>query len=737
MIDPGGIPQYTGDFTKLDKAVSDLRKRAVGIRDAGQNVHSRFQATAAYYKAPEAEQLLSSTQPVMDTADDLAADIESLANALDTFAFEAKPHADKLKQLALDAIAFVNSVQGNDDWTQDQDKVDKHQALMDGVAAAVEGFQEAERNAATKIDAIGSAVCRPAWVVDDGSHGAHMYGVSASMLKNAKDLPWGSPEGRTYERWSLDWWGHGIKSWAWDGIVKDSIWGGFVGLGVFEDNILGINGSEAQHQTWDGLRRTFVGAYAYGMDALGQGDHLSDWQRGSEAYAKEFGKQFIAYDMWDEDPARAHAVTTFNLLTVIGGAGGVLGKLGKLSKAGRLAETASTVAKVGNVLDPISGAARAARAVSDLPKVSEVLANVSDRLRLPSAKFPEAILDLNDRYRVGKDGQLIPVNADGTPNLAEAPHEPAAADRGHGGASQSHLPSDSSRGATDASAHSNRSHELVGTGARAEHAAGSAHTSGQPSEQTRGHSSGHSASREGSSSGSAATESLGRSGAGGGNGGHGFPGTGHGSHGSEPDHGSADHDAADAQETHDSSADVGSHSSEAHHHGGSDGEPDYTRRALPPGTADRTLREMRSMRHSRERYKGAEDYVRKVAGGAPERHYRVPTHDHPYYPVEAPGGRNVDVPVDMPGGRTLAVEVKHYLGWRTIKLKDGSTRPVRGEVPLNEGIIEQINKDLTLRRLNPRFDPRWLFLHAPPSQALRDYLIQARIIFIEYGPAPK
>ncbi|MGW2883089.1 hypothetical protein ACWDBP_44400 [Streptomyces sp. NPDC001233] len=238
MIDPGGIPQYTGDFTKLDKAVSDLRKRAVGIRDAGQNVHSRFQATAAYYKAPEAEQLLSSTQPVMDTADSFAADIESLANALDTFAFEAKPHADKLNQLALDAIDFVKSVEGDDHWTQDQKKVDEHQALMDGVAAAVEGFQEAERNASTKIDAIGSVVCRPAWVVDDGSHGAHMYGVSASILKDAKDLPWGSPEGRTYDRWSLDWWGHSIKSWAWDGIVKDSLWGGFVGLGVFEDNIL-------------------------------------------------------------------------------------------------------------------------------------------------------------------------------------------------------------------------------------------------------------------------------------------------------------------------------------------------------------------------------------------------------------------------------------------------------------------------------------------------------------------
>ncbi|MFK0254790.1 hypothetical protein [Streptomyces sp. NPDC090445] len=83
------------------------------------------------------------------------------------------------------------------------------------------------------------------------------------------------------------------------------------------------------------------------------------------------------------------------------------------------------------------------------------------------------------------------------------------------------------------------------------------------------------------------------------------------------------------------------------------------------------------------------------------------------------------------------MEVKHYLEWRTITLKDGSTRTVKGEVPLSDGIKQQINKDLALRRADPKFDPRWVFLHAPPSQALRNYLTQARVIFVEYGPAPK
>ncbi|MER8088853.1 hypothetical protein ABTZ57_28020 [Streptomyces sp. NPDC094048] len=425
MIEPGGIPQYTGDFGQLEKAASSLRTHATGIRTGGKDVHSRFQATAAYYKAPEADKLFSSTQPVMDTAEEFAGDIESLADALDTFIFEAKPHADRLKQLKLDAFTFVDSVRGDDDWTKDQTKVDAHQALLDGVVAAREAFQEAERNAANKINAISPGMCRPQWVVDDGTHGLGMYGQSADALKDVKDLPWGSPEGRTYERWSLEWWGHGAKSWAWDGIVKDSIWGGIDGLGT----LAGFHGAQERDQAWDGLRRTVVGGYAYGMDLFGQDEHLTGWQRDSKVYAKEFGKQFIAYDMTAEDPARAHAVVSFNLLTL---ASGPLAAASKLGKGGTFARAAGTVAKIGDALDPLGGAFKAAKALSDLPKVSQVLANVSDHLQIPKTKFPDGALDLSDRYRVDKDGNFIPLDRDGTPNLDPARHEPSAAERGVG-----------------------------------------------------------------------------------------------------------------------------------------------------------------------------------------------------------------------------------------------------------------------------------------------------------------
>ncbi|MFF3782701.1 hypothetical protein [Streptomyces sp. NPDC001933] len=165
------------------------------------------------------------------------------------------------------------------------------------------------------------------------------------------------------------------------------------------------------------------------MDLFGQDEHLSGWQRESKAYAKEFGKQFIAYDMWEEDPARAHAAVSFNILTL---AAGPLAGAAKLGKGGTIAKAAGTMAKIGDALDPLSGTFKAAKALSDLPKVSQVLANVSEHLQLPKTKFPDGALDLSDRFRVDKDGNFIPLGRDGTPDLTPARHEPSAAERGAG-----------------------------------------------------------------------------------------------------------------------------------------------------------------------------------------------------------------------------------------------------------------------------------------------------------------
>ena len=57
---------------------------------------------------------------------------------------------------------------------------------------------------------------------------------------------------------------------------------------------------------------------------------------------------------------------------------------------------------------------------------------------------------------------------------------------------------------------------------------------------------------------------------------------------------------------------------------------------------------------------------------------------------------------------------------------------LKWEVPLSAHIKEQINKDVWLSRNHPGFSPRWEFIGAGPSQEPREYLIKAKVLFVEY-----
>lgn len=164
---------------------------------------------------------------------------------------------------------------------------------------------------------------------------------------------------------------------------------------------------------------------------------------------------------------------------------------------------------------------------------------------------------------------------------------------------------------------------------------------------------------------------------------------------------------------------------------GPGGTPQLALGAGSPTT--RTLDEIRRIRDWRTRWQAGEQYVQELWGGGSQRHYPVDTNTDPDFPVTRPGGRDVDVPVTMPDGTTVAVEVKMYQQYRMVEVAPGQHAPHRVEVPLSDGIREQINKDVALRNEDPSYDPRWSFLGAGPSPALRDYLTRAGIIFLEYG----
>ncbi|MFJ1529443.1 hypothetical protein ACIOFV_13625 [Streptomyces mirabilis] len=428
MIDPSGIPQFTGDFDLLDKDTSGLRGDAIGIRNGGMDVHSRFQMLEAFYTAPEADDLFATTQPVMDKADAFATKLETVADALDTYSIEARPLAKKLAQLKTDAFAFVDSVEGDDNWTYDGDKIHRHQQLMDGVAAAESAFREAERRAATKISAL---VGGPEFVVDDGHHTVNkktvMYGYGLDILKHAKDTPWGAPESESHHAWEVGYW---AKSFFWDGLVIDNIWGGIKGLGT----LVGWNGSDAAGDAWGHLGDVVSGIGQYTAKPY---DALMDWAIGPDKEsatevrqkkaARDFAKSMVAWDMWSENPARAAATVVFNGLTLGAGPLAVAAKGGEV---GAVAKGAGIAAKVGEYIDPVAvGLKATGKAISTLPKLSDLATGIRTGIGASAdSQRIHSVIELGDGSKVRiEDGKFIPVDKHGNV-IGDTPRQEASAD---------------------------------------------------------------------------------------------------------------------------------------------------------------------------------------------------------------------------------------------------------------------------------------------------------------------
>jgi hypothetical protein len=459
VINLSGIPQFTGDFDQLDKDVSGLRRDAIGIRNGGSDVHSRFQMLGAFYTAPEAETLFATTQPVMDRADAFAAKLETVADALDTFSIEARPLAKRLDQLKTDATAFVSSVENDDDWTDDEDKVDENRRLINDVTAAQDAFREAERRAATRISAL---VGGPKFVAENGSGFYRLdtvrYGYTTDLLEGADDLPWGTADDRTYEEWSWGWFGHGAKSFFWDGIYKDGIKAGAEGLWSL------VTGDD---EAWSGLTDAVTGIGLYTMTpydafmdwAIGPDEESADEVRAKET-AKEFGKALVAWDMWQENPVRATGTVIFNVLTL---SAGPLATASKASKGGMAGKTAGVAAKAGMYMDPVYVGLRASgTAVGKLPRLSEVTSRVIGATgTAPDARRVDSVIELEDGSKVViENGEFIPYNRHGdvisdrpkqerSANAETMPEQTPVRERELAGVSATSRASDAAAGAGD------------------------------------------------------------------------------------------------------------------------------------------------------------------------------------------------------------------------------------------------------------------------------------------------
>ncbi|WP_406292690.1 hypothetical protein [Streptomyces sp. NBC_00624] len=410
MIKPEAIPQFTGDLGQLEKDYGSLKTDAGHIRGTGSDVHTQFQGLSAYYQAPEAEKLFASTKPVQDRADTFADDLEKVSTALSDYATEVRPLVTKLAQLKADATTFVNKVKDDDDWEYDEDKIDEHNQLRDDVTTTVAAFWAAERTCHNKITALFGGT---QMVAGDGSDRKDQYGFNADDLKNAK-LPWGDPMEEKHHVWEV---GHWVKSFVWDGLIVDGIWGTIKGLGT----LVGFGGWDAMGQAWKGLAQLATGLAITSIPGAGAlfwtlpDDKLPSWLRDSRTAMKETGKALVAWDEWGKNPGRAAGAVTFNVLTTVftGGAGAGVSGAGK---AGAVAKVLSVAGKAGKVIDPMTYIAKGAGAglskIGDITKGLKGIGNIEiPTLPDDAIVLPEGALKLPDGAVHLPEGAVIPDGA--------------------------------------------------------------------------------------------------------------------------------------------------------------------------------------------------------------------------------------------------------------------------------------------------------------------------------------
>ncbi|MFB8249568.1 hypothetical protein ACFC5X_31575, partial [Streptomyces sp. NPDC055952] len=220
-----------------------------------------------------------------------------------------------------------------------------------------------------------------------------------------------------------------VKSFVWDGLIVDGVWGTIKGLGT----LVGFGGWEAMGQAWKGLAQLATGLALSSIPGVATAfwalpdDKLPSWIRDSRTAMKETGKALVAWDEWGKNPARAAGAVTFNVVTTVftGGAGAAASGAGK---AGAVAKALSVAGKAGRVIDPMTYIAKGAGAglskIGDITKGLRGVGNIDipalpeNALTLPegSVRLPGGTVQLPEGAAIPDGATRLP---DGTVRLPD------------------------------------------------------------------------------------------------------------------------------------------------------------------------------------------------------------------------------------------------------------------------------------------------------------------------------
>ncbi|MGC4746899.1 hypothetical protein ACLQ28_14720 [Micromonospora sp. DT201] len=367
MINPGEIPQIPGDMDALATHAQTVKTTGVDFANTGQAVDTTWQGLAAVYEAPEAAQLFAASGPVRTVSASVGEDMQAVGTALTTYAAEVKGIKAQLASLLDQAEQFVGSTKDDEDWREDEGKVNQHNGLISAVNAQVAAFLEAQRKCANTINALyGGRQYRADNA--DGNLEDGEYGFTADMLNAAAGedgaLPWGSNE--EHDRGFL-----GDVGAFFGGIGEGFVTmledlGGLIG----RDPVTGEWSWGTAGQSWLGLGKfvwavsiyinpvTIVIDQTVGMPFMEQ--------REAGNLLLNAGKSIIAYDTWGEDKSKAAGLTTFNVVSAVIGTKGAGSGLRGAGAAVNGIRGSATAARIG------AGLVRAGKWLDNLPTVGKV-----------------------------------------------------------------------------------------------------------------------------------------------------------------------------------------------------------------------------------------------------------------------------------------------------------------------------------------------------------------------------
>ncbi|MUL43266.1 hypothetical protein FZ103_19195, partial [Streptomonospora sp. PA3] len=259
--------------------------------------------------------------------DDFDGAVTSVGTALINFANDVRPIKRRLQTLKADAESFQSKISGDEDWREDEDKINELDSLNNDILQAVFEYQRAERECANTITALfGGTTFVATEPGEQGSLGANQVAHGTSEALKDIETPWVTPQEH-----DAPWWedvGNGIKDFG-VGIAEDL--GALVGLygeggwGVSSWSEWGSNLKNNWGDTLNGLGSLvgFYGKDGWGVSSFGEwwGNFSSGWT--------EFAHAVVPWREWGDRPGYVITQSVLNIGSMALGGAGVVKALAK------------------------------------------------------------------------------------------------------------------------------------------------------------------------------------------------------------------------------------------------------------------------------------------------------------------------------------------------------------------------------------------------------------------------